>query len=150
MRHKRWFCDELTNSSYEGKIQSTLGDFQPPVWSFTPWYLISSEQLKSNNTKCHTRGEGVAQEVNLGEHISCTPPPTTNKVLHSGFETQRRRHQKSKTGVSVAPQKGLVPSENIFKKGVTTYGHRHTVVLFVRSATSEESDDEDDDSNNDQ
>ena len=27
-----------------------------------------------------------------------------NKAVHSGFETQRRLHQKSKTGVSVAPQ----------------------------------------------
>ena len=32
-----------------------------------------------------------------------------------GFETQGRRHQKSKTGVSVAPQKGLISSKN-FKK----------------------------------
>ena len=27
--------------------------------------------------------------------------------IHPGFETQGRRHQKSKTGVSVAPRKGL-------------------------------------------
>ena len=31
-------------------------------------------------------------------------------------ETQRRRHQKSKTGVSVAPQKGLLSSTNFKKK----------------------------------
>ena len=35
--------------------------------------------------------------------------------IHPGFETQGRRHQISKIGVSVAPQKGLVSSE-IFKK----------------------------------
>ena len=29
-------------------------------------------------------------------------------IIHPGFETQGRCHQKSKTGVSVAPQKGLV------------------------------------------
>ena len=39
-----------------------------------------------------------------------------NKDAHSGFETQRRRQQKSKTGVSVAPQKGLMPSIFILKK----------------------------------
>ena len=38
-----------------------------------------------------------------------------NKAVHSGFETPRRRHQKSKIGVSVVPQKGLMPSK-IFKK----------------------------------
>ena len=32
--------------------------------------------------------------------------------LHPGFETQGRRYQKSKTGVSVAPQKGHVSSKN--------------------------------------
>ena len=30
--------------------------------------------------------------------------------IHPGYETQRRRHQKSKTGVSEAPQKGLISS----------------------------------------
>ena len=30
----------------------------------------------------------------------------TNKAAHSGFETQGRHHQKFKTGVSVASQKG--------------------------------------------
>ena len=39
-----------------------------------------------------------------------------NKAAHSGFETQRRRHQKSKIGVSVAPQKGPMSSKNFFKK----------------------------------
>ena len=36
--------------------------------------------------------------------------------IHPGFETQGRRDQKSKTGVSVAPQKGLVSSKFFFKK----------------------------------
>ena len=33
--------------------------------------------------------------------------------IHPGFEIQGRRYQKSKTGVSVAPEKGLV-SSNFF------------------------------------
>ena len=36
--------------------------------------------------------------------------------IHPGFETQGRRHQKSKTGVSVDPQKGLVYYKNLKKK----------------------------------
>ena len=44
------------------------------------------------------------------------PPPSTNKVAHSGFETQRRRHQKSKTRVSMAPEKGLIHVLQTFLK----------------------------------
>ena len=46
--------------------------------------------------------------------VTCTPPPNVNKVAHSGFETQRC-HQKSKTEVSEALQKGLMPSKNCKK-----------------------------------
>ena len=42
---------------------------------------------------------GVALDMNLREHILCMPLPSVNKAAHSGFETQRRSHQKSKTGV---------------------------------------------------
>ena len=58
------------------------------------------------------RSVGVAKEMNLGECVTYTPLPSMNKAAHSGFETQRRRNQKSKTGVSVAPQKGLMSSKN--------------------------------------
>ena len=51
---------------------------------------------------------GVRPEVNLKEHVTCTPLPKMNKAAHSGFETQRC-HQSSKTGVSVALQKDLCP-----------------------------------------
>ena len=46
---------------------------------------------------------GVTSKVNLRDHATHMPPPNANKAAHSGFETQRRHHQKSKTGVSVAP-----------------------------------------------
>ena len=52
--------------------------------------------------RCHTRGE-------FQGCVTCTPPPSVNKAAHSGFEIQRC-HQKSKTRVSVAPQKGLMSS----------------------------------------
>ena len=35
-----------------------------------------------------------------------------NKAADSGFETQRRRHQKSKTVVSVGPKKGHASNKN--------------------------------------
>ena len=52
----------------------------------------------------------VALDVNFREYVICMPPPSLNKAAHSGFETQRRHHQKSKIGLSVAPQKGLMSS----------------------------------------
>ena len=42
-----------------------------------------------------------------------------NKAAHSGFEAQRRRHQKSKTGVSVGQQKGLMSFKIVLKKDFT-------------------------------
>ena len=47
--------------------------------------------------------------------------PSVNKTAHSGFETQRRHHQKSKTGVSLAPQHNNMSSKNL-KKRVFCYG----------------------------
>ena len=50
---------------------------------------------------------GVAPEINLRECVTHMPMPSLNKVTHSGFQAYRRRHQKFKTGISVAPPKKL-------------------------------------------
>ena len=39
----------------------------------------------------------------IREHVTCTPPPNTNKAAHSGLETQSRCHT-SISGVSVTLQ----------------------------------------------
>ena len=49
---------------------------------------------------------GVTPEANTRECVTHMPPPSVNKAAHSVFETQRRCHQRSKTGVSVTSQKG--------------------------------------------
>ena len=49
----------------------------------------------------------MALEVNLRERVTHMPPPSTINATYStysGFETRRRCHQKSETGVSVAPK----------------------------------------------
>ena len=38
---------------------------------------------------------GVTPEVNLRECVTYTPQPGVNTAAYSGFETRRRRHQKS-------------------------------------------------------
>ena len=42
--------------------------------------------------------------------------PSAKTAAHFGFETQRRHHQKSKTGALVSPQKGLMSSKMFFKE----------------------------------
>ena len=65
-------------------------------------------------------GRGVAPQANLTERISHMPLPSANKAAHSGFETQRKHHQKSKTGVSVAPKMDMCPTK-ILKKSVCMF-----------------------------
>ena len=64
-----------------------------------------------------THTAGVAPEVNLDDvYTLLMPPPGVNKAAYSGFEAQRRRHQKSKIGVSVAPQKSTDILQKMLKK----------------------------------
>ena len=58
------------------------------------------------------RSAGVTPEVNLRNFVTYMPLPIVNNAEHSGFETQGRHHQKSKTRASVPPQKGLMSSKN--------------------------------------
>ena len=63
------------------------------------------------------RSAGIAPEV-----------PSVNQAAHSGFETQRRHHQKSKTWVSVAPQKDL-PKIKKETKSLDLWGVIHVIDL---------------------
>ena len=56
------------------------------------------------------RSAGATPEVNLSNPLHAGEKARMQGI-HPGFETQGRHHQKSKTGVSVAPQKGLVSSK---------------------------------------
>ena len=69
------------------------------------------------------RSPGVVPEVNLRESVTCMPLPSMSKAAHPGFETQKRCHQKSKTGVSVAPQKGTYVLKTKLKK-TCYFSHR--------------------------
>ena len=58
---------------------------------------------------CHVGCQIVRQ------HVTCMPPPSTDKAAHSGFETRRRCHQKSETAVSAAPKRDLCPPNFVLK-----------------------------------
>ena len=60
-----------------------------------------------------TRSAGVTLEVNLREHVTCTPPPSVNKVAHSGLEIHSRPYQKSKTGTG-GPTKRTCVLQKLF------------------------------------
>ena len=62
------------------------------------------------------RSAGVALDVNLWECVSHTPMSRANKTVHSGFETQRRHHQKSKIGISMATNKRTYVLQIFLKK----------------------------------
>ena len=52
----------------------------------------------------------VAQEVNLRNSLH-SGEEEYKWGIHLGFETRSGHHQKFKTGASVTPQKGLMPSK---------------------------------------
>ena len=59
----------------------------------------------------------VQTDHQLSKHNNITTICLSQTQIGSGFETQRKRHQKSKTGVSVAPQKRtFVPKKINLKK----------------------------------
>ena len=70
------------------------------------------EEISSAAMLATKRSVGVTPKVNLRECVIHMPLLSVNKAVHSDFETQRRHHQKSKAGVSVAPQKGLMSYKN--------------------------------------
>ena len=69
------------------------------------------EEISSVTMLAAKRSAGVTPEVNLRKHVTHMSLPSAKKVAHFGFETLRRHHQKSKIGVSVALQKGLMSSK---------------------------------------
>ena len=96
-------------------IPVAIGDTQGTLQARKTWFAMYKRP--ETFLRLHT---GVAPEVNLRECIRCTPLPSSNKAAHSGFETQRRHHQKFETGVSVARKMDMCPTNFFFKKKTNT------------------------------
>ena len=66
------------------------------------WHPISAEH--SSGKKWPTtllaikRSAGVTPKKNLRKWISCTPPPSVNNTVHSGFETQKTSQEVQNRG----------------------------------------------------
>ena len=62
------------------------------------------------------RSAGVAPEVNLTESVTHTPPPSTNKAAHYGFEIQRRCQQEVQNRSISGPTESTYVLQKICKK----------------------------------
>ena len=88
------------------------------------WTLVSCNQVASQSTWIKNgsaamlaakKSAGVAPEVNLRNPLHAGDK-ACKWGFHSGFETWGELHQKSKTGISVAPQKGRITFKIPYKK----------------------------------
>ena len=91
------------------------------------------------------RSAGVTPEVNLGERLTHTLLPTVNKTANSGFETQRRRHQKTEAAVRYLSHELLggedefvvdKPARSVLEQAAVRMGVHRLLVLhrLVRAA----------------
>ena len=81
--------------------------------------------------RCRTRGESE-------ESVVCRRGSTQARESTLALKPRGRCHQKSKTGVSVAPQKGLVSykifkkkkKKNLFRQDYSYYDHYPLLLLY--------------------
>ena len=102
MARKKRISDQLITLKYD---RSRFRAPQMPACR----YMEENSSAAMLATK---RSAGVAPEVNLRECVTHMLLQSMHTAANSSFETKRRRHQKSKTRISVAPQKGLISSKN--------------------------------------
>ena len=85
---------------------------KPHQYSYIHKYMDQNSSAAMLATKSqqmlHQRWIWGVHHVQVTKHVS--------EVVYPGFETLGRPHQKSKTGVSVAPQKGLMSSKKYLWK----------------------------------
>ena len=116
-----------------GRCDIWLLSSRLPVWV---WHLMSIETCMWGEAtgsgcclghihwqRCCTRGE--PQRI-----LHMPPLKSTDKAAHSGFETQGTHHQKSETGVSVAPKMDMYPTK-IFNPNYVRYTQKTWVVFDV-------------------
>ena len=100
---------KLRQSWWPSGCLTAMREVSCQSWSNLPSYLYWNMHVRKwlAAMLAVKRWTGVTPEMNLS-NIYHMPLPSAIKAAHSGFEAQRRHHQQSKTGVSMAPQKGLM------------------------------------------
>ena len=84
------------------------------LWRITK--KLVPETPNKNNVFSRSCLPLYSQQVLYHRWIWGSHKQESTQGIHPGFETQSRCHQKSKTVVSVTPQKGLMSSKFFFKK----------------------------------
>ena len=82
------------------------------------------------------RGQQVLHQRWIREIRCMQAMKHTCKGIHPGFETQGRHHQRSKTGVSVAPQKKLMDSVRLLGTSLNIKDLEYDIHDFPSSWTS--------------
>ena len=101
-----------------GRASHTLRQWQHNRFWFQAPLMPARRYMEENNSAtmlAAKKSAGDTLELSLMQCVTYMPLPSVKKAAHSGFEAQRRCNQKSKTGVSVAPQKDLCPPKIIQK-----------------------------------
>ena len=97
------------------------------------YFYCTSAKCMWGTRQAARRSAGVALEVNLRNPL-CPGEKVSKWGIRSDFETQGRCHQKSKTGVSVAPQKKF--SDFFFKKKIFLLQQEPGSLCFTKKKVS--------------
>ena len=98
---KRFRIPCLCSVKIEIKLKSEIS-FRNPI-EVAKWMACLADRI-------------LASYLCIAYNPLCTGKKARKQGIHSGFQTQSRRHQKSETGVLVTPRKRLVYSKKHFKK----------------------------------
>ena len=103
--------DISDNPQIGGNLSVLLSQCFPSLHTL----VLSMCALNGSDVRCLVQATRETRLPRL-KHLDVSFNFKLIKATHSNFETQRRRHQESKTGVSVAPQKWLMSFKYLKKK----------------------------------
>ena len=104
-----WFVQALLVSKTFKRTKNTSCSVAPSTVgsSRTNACRYMCKSVDQKGSTAIKRPASVAPEVNLRNMQE------TKQGIHPGFKTQDRRHRVYKTGIPMAPQKGLMSSKNL-------------------------------------
>ena len=114
-RFRVWFCEQNVKVYSHRLSQHSMIDpgLQPH------WFLFTSTLMRMAQLPCWPpSGQQVLHQRWIWGFCCMQAMKHASEGIHPGFGTQGRHHQKSKTGVLVGSQKGLMSSKIFFKKSI--------------------------------
>ena len=105
----------LTAAEWHWPLERTVSDAIDPEFEshYCNHFMCESTWLSSVTMLDIKMSADVAPQMNMGNPLHAGKEAHKQEI-HPGFETKDRCHQKSKTEVSMTPQKGLLSSRFFF------------------------------------